>query len=74
MRQQYQMTQEQLDKLLDSIKHSPSDMSGTPQSQQERADAALEALGKEMGFKHMTVQPTGRSDLFFTAEPADDSL
>ncbi len=67
----YEMTQTQLDKLLDACK--PVMMialqCGTPASPQENANNAWKALGDEMGFDHLTVEPNGKGDRFFTAEP-----
>lgn len=64
------MTQDQLDKLLDACKSVPVMMIGgtTPSSPQENANNAWKTLGKEMGFKHMTVKPNGKGDRFFSAE------
>jgi predicted TIM-barrel fold metal-dependent hydrolase len=42
-----------------------------PRSRQENANDAWEALGREMGFKHMTVRPNGKGDRFFSAEPSE---
>lgn len=72
MRREFEMTQAQLDKILDACKPTPVMFlsGGVPMgsSQQENANAAWAALGDEMGFEHMTVQPSGRGDRFFTAE------
>lgn len=70
MRQNFEMTQEQCDKLLEACKPVPMIMlqCGTPSSQQENANAAWKALGLEMGFDHMTVAPTGHGNRFFSAE------
>ena len=38
-------------------------------SQQENANRAWEALGDELGFQHMTVEPSRKGDRFFIAEP-----
>jgi hypothetical protein len=69
----FEMTQEQLDALLDSMK--PVVMialqCGQPRSQQQNANDAWQRLGKEMGFDHMTVEPTGRGNRFFKARPTD---
>lgn len=74
MRREFEMSQEQLDKLLDACK--PVRMialqCGAPSSRQENANRAWQALGAEMGFKHMSVQPVpGKGYHFFTAEPVD---
>lgn len=72
MRKEFEMSQEQLNKLLDACKPTPvmylsggMPMHNTPQ---ENANAAWCKLGDEMGFDGMTVRPTGRGDRFFTAE------
>lgn len=69
-RQDFEMTQEQLDELLEAMKPVPMialNCGSTP-STQDRANAAWEKLGKTMGFEHMTVMPNGRGDRFFSAE------
>ncbi len=70
MRKNYEMTQEQLDKLLDAMKSVPYMVIGghAPRSQQENANDAWKALGDEMGFVWDTVKPNGRGDRFFSAE------
>lgn len=70
MRQRYEMSEDDLNKLLDAMKPSPAIMLQCviPSSQQELANAAWCELGKRMGFDGMTVQPTGEGDRFFTAE------
>lgn len=70
MRKTYEMTQEQLDAILDACKPVPmiALQCGMPRSQQQNANYAWERLGKELGFDHYTVQPTGRGDRFFSAE------
>ena len=70
MRKRFEMTDEQLEKMLESMKPTPAIMlqCGEPPSQQERANAAWKALGDEMGFEHMTVRPNGEGDKVFTAE------
>tara|TARA_R110000851_G_scaffold103662_1_gene220907 strand:+ start:47 stop:262 length:216 start_codon:yes stop_codon:yes gene_type:complete len=66
----FEMTQEQLDVLMDSMKAVPliAINCGMTRSQQENGDAAWQRLGGEMGFKHMTVKPNGKGDRFFSAE------
>ena len=63
----YEMTTEQLDKILAACKPVPliALQCGTPASAQERANAAWAALGEEMGFNHMTVRPASGGDRFF---------
>jgi hypothetical protein len=71
-RTNYEMTQEQLDKILEACKPVPAMMIGgfAPSSAQENANNAWAALGREMGFDHMTVQPiSGKGIRFFSAVP-----
>lgn len=73
-RQEFELTQEQYDKLLNDI-HSEVPLimlqcDGQNPSKQERANMAWERLGIQMGFQHMTIQPTtSKGTRFFTAEP-----
>ncbi len=70
MRKEYEMTQAQLDAILDACKPVPYMVFGgmEPRSPQENANDAWKALGDELGFDHMTVQPNGKGDRFFTAD------
>lgn len=71
MRREYEMTEQQLIALLDACKPVPYMVIGgyAPSSQQERANASWEILGRQLGFDHMTVKPVpGKSQRFFTAE------
>lgn len=70
-RRDYEMTEEQLQKLLDAMKPVPYMVIGgtVPRSQQDNANAAWEALGDEMGFDGMSVRPNGKGDRFFSAIP-----
>lgn len=72
-RTNYEMTKEDLESLLASMKSAPMIMLNVVggRSRQEMANAAWETLGKKMGFDHMTVQPTGKGDRFFTAIPIE---
>lgn len=75
-RTDYEMSEAQLAKLLDACKPVPVMMIGgsTGPSTQQRANAAWEALGREMGFDHMTVRPAaGRGQRFFTAVPTESA-
>ena len=76
MRREFEMTQEQLDKILDACKPTPVVFlsGGTPMfnSPQENANHAWKLLGDELGFDHLSVRPTGRGNRFFTAEMQDD--
>ena len=74
MRREYEMSEQQLTRLLDaskptSVMYFPG---GKPmfRSPQENANDAWKALGDEMGFQHMTVRPIpAKGTRFFTAEP-----
>jgi len=70
-RKDYEMTQADLDKIMDACKPVPYMVFGgiPPRSPQENANAAWADLGKRMGFDHMPVRPTGRGDRFFSAVP-----
>lgn len=77
-RTNYEMTQADLDAIFKAIEPVPMIMlqCGGGRSQQDRANDAWGALGKKMGFDHMTVQPdrAGRGDRFFTAIPSETDL
>lgn len=75
-RTNYEMTEEDLKTLLASMQPVPMIMLnvGGGRSQQERANDAWKSLGEKMGFDHMTVQPTGKGDRFFTAIPSETEL
>ena len=73
-RTEYEMTQEDLDALIEAMKPVPMIMlqCGTPPTQQENANRAWEALGKKMGFDGDTVRPiNGRGSRYFTAIPSE---
>lgn len=72
-RTNYEMTEADLEKILDACKPVPMIMlqCGAPSSPQENANRAWAELGSRMGFDHMTVQPTGNGDRFFTAVPSE---
>jgi len=73
---EFEMTEEQLDTLLDASKPTPAmylsggePMCGTPQ---ENANRAWAALGKELGFEPFSVQPLhSKGKRFFTAEKSN---
>lgn len=70
MRKQFEMTTEQLSKLLDACKPVPyiAAHCGEIRTPQESANAAWVALGDNMGFDGTSVQPiVGKGNLFFTA-------
>lgn len=70
------MTPADLEKILEACKSVPMIMlqCGAPKSPQERANDAWEELGRRMGFDHMTVQPTGNGNRFFTAVPSETEV
>ena len=70
MIKEYEMTQEDLEKILDASKPVPLIMIhlGMPATPQERTNDAWRELGGRMGFDYMTVLPTGKGDKFFTAD------
>ena len=74
MRVNFERTQDDLSKLLESMKPVPmiALQCGTPRSAQENANAAWAELGKRMGFDAMTVKPTGKGDRFFSANAFHD--
>lgn len=72
-RKEYELTDEQLESILNlnASKPVPYMVFGgrEPRSPQENANARRAALGTEMGFDFLTVQPVqGKGQKFFTAE------
>jgi len=73
-RKEYEMTEDDMKKLLDACKPVPYLVFGgiAPRSPQENANAAWAELGRRMGFDHMTVkQISGRDPRFFSAIPIE---
>jgi len=70
-RKEYEMTQTDLDTILIACTPVPYMVIGgiAPTSPQENANDAWAELGRRMGFDHMTAQPTGHGDRFFSAVP-----
>ena len=71
-RTEYEMTQQDLDDVLDACKPTPVMMIGgtTGSSPQDNANAAWARLGAKMGFDSMSVRPiSGKGQRFFTAVP-----
>ena len=68
-RTNYEMTEDDLNRILEACKPVPYIVIGghPPRSQQENANAAWAELGKRMGFDEMTVQPDSRGTRYFTA-------
>lgn len=74
-RTNYEMTQADMDRILNACKAVPYIVVGghAPRSQQENANAAWAELGTRMGFDHMTVQPiSGKGNRFFSAVPSEN--
>lgn len=73
MRQEYKMSESQYHELIQQMKSTPVMKIGdyvSGMNQQERANAAWDKLGKEMGFKGETVEHIpGRHHFYFMAEP-----
>jgi len=68
----YEMTEKDLEKILDSCKPTPVMMIGsyTPATPQENANKAWKELGYKMGFDSLTVRPiTNKGQRFFSAVP-----
>lgn len=73
-RTNYEMTEEDLETILDSCKPTPCMLIGnyTPSTPQENANNAWQALGNKMGFDHMTVRPIeDKGQRFFSAVPSE---
>ena len=71
MRVEYEMTEEDLQVILEAGKPGPCIMlqCGMPPSPQETANIAWKRLGKKMGFDHWSVRSVvGKGARFFTAE------
>lgn len=76
-RQEYEMTEEDLQVLLDACKPTPAIMIGSyaPPPPQKNANTAWHNLGKKMGFDYMTVRPIkGKGQRFFSAIPSKKVL
>ena len=73
MAQEYEMTPEDLEKILAACKPVPAMFlsGGQPMgaSPQENANRAWQELGERMGFVWDTVEANGKGNRFFTAEP-----
>lgn len=70
-RQEFEITQEDLDVLLKACEPVVYIVFGgiEPISQQENANTAWKKLGDKMGFDWTTVLSNSKGDRFFTAEP-----
>lgn len=72
MRKEFKLTEDQLKTLLEASKPVPYLLvtgGMPPRSPQEKSNYAWAELGKEMGFKPMSVKTSpGKGDEYFTAE------
>lgn len=72
MKQEFEMTQQNMDDIIAINKNMPPVMKmGDKWSGldlEERVNAYWEKMGNDMGFKHMTVEPSSKGSLFFIAE------
>jgi predicted TIM-barrel fold metal-dependent hydrolase len=71
MRKEYELSDEQLNKLLEASRPVRYMVVGglEPSSPRENANAEWKRLGEEMGFEYLTVKPVnGKGRKFFTAE------
>lgn len=71
-RKEYELTTEQFNKLIEACRSVPAIMlqCGMPSSPQENANRAWCALGQELGFDGMSVEPSSKGQRFFTAIPS----
>lgn len=75
MRQEFEMTREEMDKIIAINKEGGDPVmflsGGMPlgQSKQEKINDYWEILGTKYGFKPMTVEGSSKGSLFFLAEP-----
>ena len=76
MRKDYEMTEKDLNTILEACKPVPMIMlqCGTPRSPQENANEAWRELGDRMGFDYMTVQPSGKGNRFFSAVSVEGEI
>ena len=74
-RTNYEMTDDDLNELLNSCKPTPVMMVGgvSAPTPEENANSAWESLGKQMGFDYMSVRPiNGKGMRFFSAIPSEN--
>jgi len=75
MRKEFEMDEKQFKRLMDACKPGPYLVIGgvEPRSPEENVNAAWEAIGKELGFDHLTVKAVdGKGSKFFTAEAIEE--
>ena len=72
MKQEFEMTQQNMDDIIAINKNMPPVMkfgdSWSGLDLAEKINAYWEKMGDDMGFKHMTVEPSSKGKLFFIAE------
>lgn len=74
-RTNYEMTEADLEKILDACKPTVAIMIGgyAGNTPQDNANAAWAELGQRMGFDSMTVEPIpGKGNRFFSAVPTEN--
>lgn len=76
MRQEFEMTEEDLKELMDACKPVAYMIFGGmgPVSPHENANQAWCRLGEKMGFDGMTVEPASGGVRFFTAEATENTV
>lgn len=76
MKREYEMTPQDLESLLQASVPVPMIMlqCGTPESPQERANRVWKSIGDRMGFDFMTVEPNGKGQMHFSAEPNNPQI
>lgn len=77
MRNNYEMSEEDLKTLINACKPVPYIIVGRvrPVSPQENANRAWASLGRKMGFDPMSVKPIpGKGPKYFTAIPTEGAI
>lgn len=69
----YEMTEKNLEEILEACKPVPCMLIGdyAPPSPQENANSAWANLGEKMGFDSETVRPSNKGQRFFKAVPSE---
>lgn len=72
-RKEYELTAEQFDNLIEACRSVPliALQCGMPRSPQQNANDAWCALGREIGFDGMSVEPSRKGQRFFTANETE---
>ena len=73
MKQEFEMTQQEMDDIISINKNQPPVMKfgdyWTGMDLQEKINHYWETLGNKYGFKHLTAEGSAKGKLFFLAEP-----